>query len=1021
MWRHLQLALLYALAAGSGAWGKTVVFWETDFPAIETEMPSQDMLARALRSAAPQFRGLSELRRPGTLNAGDLLVLPYGSAFPADAWEQIRDHLTRGNLLVLGGRPLTVPVWREPGHWRAGRPQFSYSRLVGVAHTLDYPAPAGRVEWDEDHVPFEPAAIQARRMFVLASDDSAERRRGLAFFINSEGDRIFAPVIGDDVPGKSRRVFLPFEPAAGYWESRDGQTLLREAASYAAQGPVRLSVELQSLALDPGDHVSGTLEVRRRGTDPAAVILDLLAGGRILASSRFACGPSIDQPFTFPLELKKPGVYTVRAALRVSGRTQERYLTGFWVRDKKLLESGATLQAGRDYFRLRGKPYLPVGVNYFSTDPYTSFFTGGSLGGNAWQWERDFASMEAHGVTFVRTGVWQNRARYLDPASGRATERFLRAVEAYLDSAARHHMQVVFTFFAFEPQALEEPAEGQAGEHLGPGSNPYTDPVAIRAEQAWVESIAGRFKDVPFLSFDLINEPTFSNPERLWKGNSPEADPTETAAWHQWLARHYPSPEAVAEAWRVPRAQIGPSFSVPLPTAADLTPARSGNRQLVRAIDFNLFAQDAFHDWAAAMIGAIRDSGARQAITIGQDEGGVTDRVLNQFYGDLPLAYTVNHTWWRDDALLWDSIAAKRPDKPNLVGETGPQPAWSPDGSWRWDEATALPLLERKLALGFAAGNAGSLQWDWARGDTYGILRRDGSFKPWVDVLSGIARFAQEAGPFATAARRPDIAIVLPQSLQLSALGAWAVEAQQKCVRALYGYARQSAFAVGEYQLNLLGNPKLIIVPAPWILRQDAWAALLKNVEGGATLLISGRIDADEHFWPVTSRTRDWPVGYQPGPLTTRENLISWPGGSLRLSYGGSKTTYAERGILADGSGFLEQAIGKGRLIYFALPLEFADELDSIGQAYRYAIQRAGIAPMYQTDTEDPGILICPTELPGATLYVITSESSNSSRVRFRDEASGAEIECDLPPGRAALALVRHDGVVQASYRLDPS
>jgi hypothetical protein len=45
-------------------------------------------------------------------------------------------------------------------------------------------------------------------------------------------------------------------------------------------------------------------------------------------------------------------------------------------------------------------------------------------------------------------------------------------------------------------------------------------------------------------------------------------------------------------------------------------------------------------------------------------------------------------------------VAAKRPDLPNLVGETGVQPASRIDGSWRWDELTALGLYERKLALG---------------------------------------------------------------------------------------------------------------------------------------------------------------------------------------------------------------------------------------------------------------------------------------------------------------------------------
>ncbi len=1015
--RGALLAVVWSwLAASTGAYGKAVVFWEDGFPASETEAPSRAVLEQSLAGQSPVFVSLAQLAAPGALSTGDLLILPYGSAFPVGAWEAIRQHVASGNLLNIGGRPLSVPVWREGSHWRTGPLETTYSHILNIDHTVELPATEARFLWDADAGSMEKAELHPRRVFAIVSQNDRGNRRGIGFLVRSDGDRIAAPVVADDI-GSSRRVFLNFEPPPGYWASSDGTRLLRQSADYAAHGGVRLFVELDSLTLAAGDRASGMISVERAAAARASVRLELRLEGHAIASAEFACGASLHTPFRFEAALEKPGLYEVRAELVVANHAQERYETGLWVRDPQLLLSGARLEAGRDYLRLNGKPFLPVGVNYFSTDPYdASFFLGGSLGGNAWLWERDFAQMERHGVTFVRTGVWQNRARYLDSVTGAASERFLNALEAYLDCAARHHIQIEFTFFAFEPQSVEERGPGQNANRLGPGTNPYTDPVAIAAELAWVQSIAARFKDVPFLSFDLINEPNFSDSSKLWQGNVPHADPTETAAWHEWLARRYVSPAALADAWGVPRAELGSFSAAPLPDLADLKPQRSGNPRLARAIDFNLFAQDAFRNWASRMIQAIRDAGAPQAITVGQDEGGVTDRVLNQFYGDAGLAFTVNHTWWRDDALLWDSLAAKRPDKPNLAGETGVQPAWAIDGSWRWDEWSALPLLERKLALGFAAANAGSVQWGWARDDTYGLLRRDGSFKPWIDVLAGMAAFAHAAEPYATEAQRPEIAIVLPQSLQLSVENSWAIEAQQKSVRALYQYARQAAYAVGEYQLGLIGDPKLIIVPAPWAMAQQAWDTLMSKARQGATLLISGRIDADEHFRTVSARTEGWPLPYQPGLLTARENAVTWPGGSIHLSYSADKTTYAERGVLGGGAQYLEMPMGKGRLLYFALPLELADELDSIGEVYRYAIQNAGVTPIFTTEITDPGILICPTRLPDATLYVLTSESSASTKVAFTDQASGQRIEASLDAGRAALLLVTRDGRIAASY-----
>jgi hypothetical protein len=53
----------------------------------------------------------------------DLLVLPYGSAFPVEAWKSIERYLDGGgNLLVIGGQPLRVPVNLVNGQYVAATP-----------------------------------------------------------------------------------------------------------------------------------------------------------------------------------------------------------------------------------------------------------------------------------------------------------------------------------------------------------------------------------------------------------------------------------------------------------------------------------------------------------------------------------------------------------------------------------------------------------------------------------------------------------------------------------------------------------------------------------------------------------------------------------------------------------------------------------------------------------------------------------------------------------------------------------
>lgn len=1016
--RYINLFTIVFIAAVVPGFSKTVIFFEKNFPTIENSTISRASLEHAFAPLKPRFINLSELQKNDALVEGDLLVLPYGSALPANAWETIQRHLRKGNLLVLGGRPFFVPVYRKENNWRIDYPQNTYARFLGIEHSYEAPHHGPwNMQCDEDAPWFCNSIIDARRVFVNAGFGG--RYRGLCFLVDSQCNRLSAPVVAEDLTNYGqpprRRVYLSFDTKPEFWNSTDGIELIRKSAIYASLGGNRLWLNLQQLTIEPGEHISGSVDVLRNGR-PAKVTLELLSGSKILATRTIACGNLLQENINLSIPLNDSGIYKVRASLSIGDTLFEQYTSGVFVRDTTLLHSGERLEAGRDYFKLGRKPYLMVGANYFGTDAYTpGFFYGGSLGGNAWIWEKDFAEMERQGFTTVRTGIWLNRASYLNWVTGAPEERLLHAIEAYLNAAARHHMQVVFTFFAFDPQT-EMQGQGQDGSRLGPGSNPYLDPVAIEAQLNYVRAIVSRFRNVPFLSFDLINEPSFSNPKRIWKGNSPNGDPVELAAWQNWLKQRYIDIDKLAQVWRTTQSDLGAFEKVPLPSFSDLESSRSGNPQNVRAIDYNLFAQDAFTRWVNTMIEEIRSTGAQQAITVGQDEGGIADRVLNQFWASSQVNYTVNHSWWCDDALLWSSVAAKTLNKPNLISETGLQPAASIDGSWRWDEVYGMPLLERKLALGFACANGGVLHWDWTRTDNFGLLRRDGSYKQWMNTIRGIASFARDAQVYTTETQLPEIALVLPQSLQLSVYSGLGISAQQNAVRALYHHARGTAFVVGEYQLSQMPDAKLIIVPSPWVLNQTAWDILMNNVQSGATLLISGRIDADEHWAPIYERVREWNAGYKSISLTTREIQVKWQGDSAWLSYSGDKTTYAERGVLKNNQTFLDLPLGKGHLLYFATPIEFSDQLNEVGRIYKFAMNYAGVKTAYETTCKDPGILICPTQLPNATLYVLTSESSSSVPFSFKDTKSGKDFSINLEPGRAALMLIGKDGQILSSY-----
>lgn len=1015
----MRLPFLFLLAFSSfvaSAAAKTVVFWQDGFPTVASEPITRAALERALSGTLPEFAGRNELSDKATLDGADLLVLPYGSAFPKEAWRSILSYMrSGGNLLVLGGQPFRVPAVFEDGHFRQEPAQDAYSREMGIVHTYEVPQKdEARFDWRDGYDFLPKVQLHAAHYFVLQGQTD-----GLGYMSNTAGAKIAAPVDVSDRMG-SRKVMLDFQPEAGFWESPDGIALIGAAAGYAAQGPTLFALEMQYSALKPGEapevtvHLRSARKQRRGEMQSGQVKLQLLSGKTVLETKQVACSDTttdIGVDFTKPLQ---PGFYIVQGTYEDGGKPREFYRNGFWVEDGKLLNSGPVLGVRGDFLTEDGKPFFPFGTNYFTTEDHGWLFSDSR---NAADWEQDFAEMEKNGVTFVRTGVWNDQLRAANDVTGGVSERFLRNLEAYLLCARQHHIAVNFTLFAFDPQTtLRHPADTPLMSL--PGGNPYLDPVTIHAEQTYMLSILNRFKDVPYLSWDLINEPSFSNPRRLWKGNTPNGDPAELAAWHRWLQSRYGTVDRLATAWSTTPDQLGSFDAIPLPTEAQLSLQLEATVRQVNAFDYNLFAQEMFSEWVHTMVTAFHDAGSRQLVDVGQDEGGVENRVLNQFYGGAGVSFTTNHTYRANDALLWDSMAAKRPGIPNIVGETGFQPVPLPNGEWRYDEVTAFGLLERKWANGFADGTSGALSWDWDREIYFGLKRSDGSNKTWIDMTRKMGEFAKKAAPYATAFVKPEVAVVLPQSLQLSVYNRVAIEAEQNCVRALYGYARSEAYMVGEDQIELLGNPKLIILPSPWLLEQNAWDAIQRKVQAGAVLLVSGPFDDDPHFL-TTKRQDSVGIPYAPGALMTRENQMQWPGGEAWLSYPGERTGLLQRAFLPDGKTFVEKTEGQGKILFVPLPLELNDNLKAVGDVYRYALQAAGVKPSYSTAIQgDPGVIICPTHFPHATLYVITSETSEP-RLSFQDERSGRSFSGQLSPGRAALLLVGEKGNALASYNWD--
>src|SRR6266700_3161011 len=111
------LLSLGTVALAADRFSSAVVFSESGFPAADAAGPSARQFAALLPGARFAHAGqlATLLKGPAT----QLLVLPYGSAFPEESWPEIYAFLrSGGNLLVLGGRPFTRSAYRDATGWQ---------------------------------------------------------------------------------------------------------------------------------------------------------------------------------------------------------------------------------------------------------------------------------------------------------------------------------------------------------------------------------------------------------------------------------------------------------------------------------------------------------------------------------------------------------------------------------------------------------------------------------------------------------------------------------------------------------------------------------------------------------------------------------------------------------------------------------------------------------------------------------------------------------------------------------------
>jgi len=938
-----------------------------------------------------------------------ILVWRHGSAFPAEAWPAIARFLEDGGaLLYVSGEPFSRPVSGAPGgrvveprtvaYLQALKLNQSYRleaegaalRRARTANVAERPLPADA--WiaaleprfaDTRDFPSESGTPGARdallRPLAYAhrkGDDARFPFAAVAYAV----DRLRGPYAG------GRWVFwLSSTPP----QDDEWMWLLEEAA----RAPVDFRVDPTFGCFHDGERPSVLVRGHRpRATDSLTLSCAIEVAGPGPAtrsqSIEFAAGEhgSIRVPLTGSFA---PGFYRVT----VDGGALGRATTGFWMFDEALFASGDALTFDDYTLRRNGRAEPVVGTTTMSATVHRDFL----FEPNAAVWDDTFAELASLDINAIRTGLWSGWRKITTDANV-VDESVVRALEAFYLTARRHGIPVIFNAFAFVP------------EEFG-GADPYFDPRALEGQRAFLSTLARRLAPAREFIWDLINEPSFASPRSLWSLR-PSRSTFERRAFLAWLKpRYQPSGEtASADAWQDVvrrRWRLRVDQSIDLPQDDDFMDAGIvGARRPYRALDYALFAQDAFERWIGDMKAAIREGGSSGAVTVGQDEAGLGTSPSPLFH-HASVDFTSMHTWWNNDALLWDGMLSKAAGTPLLISETGIMQRHVLSG-----EAVRAPrefadLLSRKIGYAFASGAFGVVQWCYETNPfmdsdnevAIGLKRVDGSVKPEHAVLADAARFiARNRGRF-DGYIAPRVALIVPTAEQLSPRSV-SSSATRAAVRACCEELGIPVRAVADHRAARdLGQPRAILLPACRSISDAGWQAVEAAVEKGATLICSGWFETDDAG--LAARRLD--VGRR--PLKLIETAASLQGGTTDVfRFGG---TIPESWYAADGPAPRRGTRGAGTIVHHPLPIEWAEPSGALARFYRAALAGAGVRPLLARDASaPPGVVVVTVPFRNAWLLVAVNESSRAQKVAARRDQDAAQVTFDVMAGRARMVLV---------------
>ncbi|SHM74392.1 beta-galactosidase [Gracilibacillus kekensis] len=1016
---------------------KTLLFYDEQFP-YEGTRPDKEWLEQL--DDTIEVVGANQLEEALTDPTYNSYVHLHGPYFPKKVWSKLLAFFQKGKgLLHIGGAPFRNPVHlTEQGEWQIERAQTAYHRLLQIHEILPVdPAPVVKLQADRRVPIFDGKeslfAVESTHNLILHVTKHKDRPEEngssgpmdahiypLLKGISKDEREVAAPAVllentkGDFAGG--RWIMINQTIAQPFWQDGGIEALI-EWSAFASKGVTEIWVKPNYAMYQPGDRATITIQIEEMRKQSANWQFELVVTKEteVVWTGRETITATDDLQFLqVPIDLAiEKGQYIIECIATSESGEKRIFTQGFWGNDPHLLQEGTVMEAGRDYFKKDGRPFPIVGQTYMTSDVARKFI----FMPNVAVWDQDMATMKEAGINLIRTGLWTGwrHQMFID---GHPSEDVLRAIDAFLLTAKKYDIEVTFNFFAFTPIAYE-------------GENPYLDPRSVKAQKRFIRALVARHANTTNVQWDLINEPSMFDPNRIFQGPRSAHDRFEHKAFVTWLEERHDSISALQERWDMTTEELPDFASVTLPEQEEINFDIEDMKQPkkgLRWLDYTLFTMDMHNKWAKELSDTIKSLNPKQLVTVGQDEAMYSQRPTPFFYQEA-VDYTTVHSWWLMDQLVWDGIFTKTPNKPNLIQETGMMYVETADSKAKRSEKELRNILERKYTYSFSTGGAGAVQWLWntnfymdnTNESNIGVLRADGTQKPEADVSYDFGRFIGAIRDLFNERQLEDVAVIFPYSNDFSNRK-FAFDATTALTRVLAYQMNVSFRAMGEYHLEALEEQpvQLVIVPSAHNFSKEAREKIFNYVKvSGATLLWTGPIGLNEyweHSQPLTDELGDYHLSN-----VVREEVLTIGGDDYPVSFGDRRIGEINKEVVSEqkDSSLIEVKLGEGTLLWSPLPVELNERTDVLTALYRKALKHAAVEDdlRWIEGGNLPGIYGRKLTFRDGYLYTFVSEYARDTTIKIQDTATEQVYQFTLEKERSVLFATDKQGRVTATYR----